>query len=283
MRAVTGTDWNYEDQDEWGDYCNTGIRQSPLDFDEVSLTSYGDFQFWNYRLINTTLEIKDHHLEVKLVPLSQERPHILGGGLVGKYVLDSFHIHGGTESGEGSEHRLLGCSFTGEIHFVHYKDTYGSVEEAREHEDGVAVLAVWLTAATGDNDEAFSLLEDGGDDKESEKFHAASTAYWLLELIPKGPFVPHSPGRTSLRHILPSNDNNFYRYWGSLTTPPCSPTVVWTVFRDPVNVPARLINFLRSLNLGENFRDIQGQDERIVYFSGHPGRHVDECDDGDDK
>ncbi|MPC59733.1 Carbonic anhydrase 12 [Portunus trituberculatus] len=137
---------------------------------------------------------------------------------------------------------------------------YGSVKEAREHEDGVAVLGVWLTAPGGDSD------EDGRHDRESGRSGAASTARWLLELLPNGPFVPHSQSRTFLRHLLPSDDKSFYRYRGSLTTPPCSPTVVWTVFREPVHAPARLMNFLRSLNLGENFRDIQDQDERIVYF-----------------
>ena len=37
---------------------------------------------------------------------------------------------------------------------------YGSVKEAREHEDGVVVLAVWLRAAAGDSEDVFSLLEE---------------------------------------------------------------------------------------------------------------------------
>ena len=35
-----------------------------------------------------------------------------------------------------------------------------------------------------------------------------------------------------LKDALPSNTKDFYRYMGSLTTPPCTENVLWTVFSE---------------------------------------------------
>lgn len=51
-----------------------------------------------------------------------------------------------------------------------------------------------------------------------------------------------SPGQQALipgfniEELLPESPGEYYRYEGSLTTPPCYPTVLWTVFRNPVQI-----------------------------------------------
>ena len=44
-----------------------------------------------------------------------------------------------------------------------------------------------------------------------------------------------------LLSLLPINLNNYYRYHGSLTTPPCSEIVSWTVFHDLVDISAKQV------------------------------------------
>ena len=39
-----------------------------------------------------------------------------------------------------------------------------------------------------------------------------------------------------LKTLLPENTREFYRYQGSLTTPPCFETVQWTVFKDTITM-----------------------------------------------
>lgn len=40
----------------------------------------------------------------------------------------------------------------------------------------------------------------------------------------------------NIRHLLPLRLDQYYRYDGSLTTPPCYPSVLWTVFRNPITI-----------------------------------------------
>lgn len=58
-----------------------------------------------------------------------------------------------------------------------------------------------------------------------------------------------------LQFKLPEN-TAFVRYSGSLTTPPCTENVTWTVFTDPISISAKQVynfnflyhNFLKIIN-----------------------------------
>ena len=54
----------------------------------------------------------------------------------------------------------------------------------------------------------------------------------LRKFAEKGVHVPHF----DLRTLLPPVTKEYYRYEGSLTTPPCAETVVWTVFKHPQTI-----------------------------------------------
>ena len=45
----------------------------------------------------------------------------------------------------------------------------------------------------------------------------------------------------SLRNLLPEDMTRYFRYNGSLTTPGCFESVVWTVFADPVKLSTRQV------------------------------------------
>lgn len=52
------------------------------------------------------------------------------------------HFHWGSESSRGSEHVIDNRRFDVEMHIVHKKVTYATVDEATQHSDGLAVLGI---------------------------------------------------------------------------------------------------------------------------------------------
>jgi carbonic anhydrase len=86
--------------------------------------------------------------------------------------------------------------------------------------------------------------------------------------------------------LLPSN-LDYWFYEGSLTTPPCSETVVWFVLKETITVPGAYLDLLRGVEedqqgtlLTFNFRDPQELGDRTVYE--FCSEDEDETDDSDD-
>ena len=115
-----------------------------------------------------------------------------------KYELAQFHFH------HPSEHLINGKATDLELHLVH-KSAAG----------GLAVVGVFLKP--GAENAALKPVFD----QMPEKAGPASEV--------KGSIDP--------AQLLPAN-RGFYRYSGSLTTPPCSEGIVWTVFKEPIELSA---------------------------------------------
>lgn len=62
--------------------------------------------------------------------------------------------------------------------------------------------------------------------------------------------------------LIPENETA-YRYEGSLTTPPCTEGVIWTVFRQPITMSAARLEAIRQVHHG-NVRPIQPINARSV-------------------
>ncbi|KAH0619795.1 hypothetical protein JD844_014058 [Phrynosoma platyrhinos] len=151
-------------------------------------------------------------------------------------------------------------------HSVHYNsDKYPDLKAAMDKSDGLAVLAI--------------LIETGPFNPSYEKIfsHFQNVKYKDQET-----FIPGF----NVQELLPDRLDEYYRYEGSLTTPPCYPSVLWTVFRKPVQISEEQLLALETalyctqpndpvpLEMVNNFRRVQEFDERLVSVSFRQGRQV---------
>ncbi|SMQ93642.1 carbonic anhydrase [Xanthomonas fragariae] len=134
-----------------------------------------------------------------------------------------------------SEHLLNGRRFPMEAHIVH------------QGPDGtLGVLAIFFE--TGTANPAFQRVLDA---MPKDKNHTQLVANALIRA---SDFLP------------PKNQRSFYRYEGSLTTPPCSETVDWVVLTQPVQVSEAQINAFERV-YSFNARPLQPLDRRFLLKS----------------
>ncbi|NXY16716.1 CAH6 anhydrase, partial [Atrichornis clamosus] len=98
--------------------------------------------------------------------------------------------------------------------------------------------------------------------------HFENTYYSeFISKLAKIRFAGQSTTLSSLdvQAMLPENLSHFYRYQGSLTTPPCSESVIWTIFHSPVVLSHTQVRLLESSLLDWHNRTLRND-----YRHGQP-------------
>ncbi|XP_073540699.1 carbonic anhydrase 9 [Phyllobates terribilis] len=249
--------WSYTDFSEWDrDFPDCGGNsQSPINVDTQNTTfdpQLTPILLSGYDLTaGDTLRLENNrHTVVLKLPDSLK----IVGGLPHIYQAAQLHFHWGSRKGPGSEHTINGKRFPGEIHVVHYNPEYESLELAANQSGGLAVLAAFLEEGPEDNKDYEHLLT-------------------YLEEVKDGGQSTEIPG-FDIRGLLPQYLDRYFRYNGSLTTPPCLQTVNWTVFNQTIPVSARQLTILEDTIhhdhdhiLQMNFRETQALNGRVVLSS----------------
>ncbi|AJJ62319.1 carbonic anhydrase [Yersinia aldovae] len=140
------------------------------------------------------------------------------------FTLQQFHFHA------PSENEIDGKQFPLEAHFV-YKDKDGAL----------AVLALMF-------------LEGKANTQLAKAWQQIPAAVDQTAVLNKP---------LDIKMLLPKQFN-FYRFSGSLTTPPCSEGVRWIVLDQPVSASTEQINQFRSVIHHANNRPIQPLNGRII-------------------
>ncbi|MFY9975248.1 MAG: carbonic anhydrase [Chromatiaceae bacterium] len=140
------------------------------------------------------------------------------------FELKQFHFHA------PSENHINGKSYPMEAHLVH------------SDKDGhLAVVAVMLEE--GEANKGIEAAWAGMPEKEGEK-HAL-------------------PAAVAAESLLPAN-RDYYRFNGSLTTPPCSEGVWWLVMKAPVSASKEEIEHFAHVMHHPNNRPVQPANARPV-------------------
>ena len=177
--------------------CGDGKNQSPIN---ITRSAAGDAGAWKFDYKTTSPKIAYHEHVTDIVDNGHTIQVSVDGGSTltterGVYTLKQFHFH------TPSEHTIDGSHFPMEMHFVH------------QSADGkFAVVA--------------ALFQQGEENVNLAK---------IIPHLPaaKGEKADLPAVRLELSFHLPDS-KAAYTYMGSLTTPPCTESVEWLVFRDPV-------------------------------------------------
>ncbi|XP_068172147.1 receptor-type tyrosine-protein phosphatase gamma-like isoform X2 [Antennarius striatus] len=199
---------------------------------------------------------------------------VRGAGLPGRFKAEKVEFHWGPSNGsEGSEHSINGRRFPVEMQIYMYNsDDFDSLGAALRERRIIAAMAVFFQV--GGNNPAVDPIIHG---LKGVVHHEKET---VLE-----PFV--------LRDLLPASLGSYYRYTGSLTTPPCSKVVEWIIFSRPIYVSYKQLEAFYSIftteqqdhvksveYLRSNFRPLQSLDNRHVFKSAVKDAWLPDLSDG---
>jgi len=266
--SSAGNVWTYRGAlgpDHWHlDYPHCGgTRQSPISIVTEDVVVDTDrltpIVFSGYDIIggvDMTLGNNGHTVQVDLLASTNE---ITGGGLPGTFVAKQFHFHWGAADNRGSEHDINGQHFPMEMHVVHYNKKYGNLDNALNKTDGLAVLGFFFKVGRFN-----AHFEEVINHYTEIKFKGNSVNISSIPLI----------------DFIPASLNHYYRYSGSLTTPPCYESVTWTLFNETIEIAEEQLEKFRTTifenddthdgvhyDISDDFRPVQCMFRRKVYGS----------------
>lgn len=230
-------DWNYEGEkgpENWGAICpafkeaEDGSLQSPVPLKDTLATDKISKRMLSVSYTKTVFESSFFNHTVHLNPIAGEKVNSVFFNHK-KYSLEDIHFH------LPSEHEINDQSFPIEVHLVH-----------RSQINELLVLGVMMLP----NDKRPINLQMAKIDKKALN----------PSISRKGLHVP-----IDVERLLP-DQQQFFHYTGSLTTPPTIGPVEWIVFKYPGYMRQGLLQAFQE-TIGKTNRPLQSVAGRKIYLS----------------
>ncbi|XP_047307502.1 alpha carbonic anhydrase 7-like [Impatiens glandulifera] len=222
--------------------CNNGEMQSPIDMSDrkVKLLQKGSTDFISridYKSANATLKNRGHDISLQWVIGEAGSIEINGT----KFFLHQAHWH------SPSEHSINGRRYDMELHMVHVNTNI-----TFNKNNHIAVIGVLYQIGHADHF-LFQLMKNISkiSDKKVENFIGLVNPKRILKL---------------------KRNTKFYRYMGSLTVPPCTEGVIWTITKNVRSVSTAQVQLLREAvqdHAERNARPVQPLNNRNIYSSSN--------------
>ncbi|XP_078517648.1 receptor-type tyrosine-protein phosphatase gamma isoform X6 [Lissotriton helveticus] len=241
-----------------------GIHQSPIDITDQNAQIGDEYQELQLDGFDTESSNKTwmKNTGKTVAILLKDEYFISGAGLPGRFKAEKVEFHWGhSNASSGSEHSINGKRFPVEMQIYFYNpDDFDSFGAAILENRVIGAMSVFFQVSQRDNPALEPIIHGlkGVVHHEKETF--------------LDPFV--------LRDLLPASLGSYYRYTGSLTTPPCSQIVEWIVFNRPVPISYQQLEAFYSIftteqqdhvksveYLRNNFRPRQNLNDRAVFKS----------------
>ncbi|XP_067854932.1 receptor-type tyrosine-protein phosphatase gamma-like isoform X1 [Heptranchias perlo] len=255
---------NYGPENWATSYINcSGIKQSPIDIVDQKTRENDDLQQIHLEgfEIESSNRTRMKNTGKTIAVLLKDDYFVSGADLPGRLKAERLEFHWGQNRGfPGSEHSLEGKRFPIEMQIYLSNPGNDDIELAFRKNGIMGAMAIFLQVTHQDNLALVPIIRGlkGVVHHEKETF--------------LDPFV--------LGSLLPASLGSYYRYSGSMTTPPCSEIVEWIVFSRPISISLEQLDAFYSIftteqqdhvksveYLRNNFRPQQNLNDRMVYKS----------------
>ncbi|XP_038066034.1 receptor-type tyrosine-protein phosphatase gamma-like [Patiria miniata] len=229
--------------------------QSPIDISENDTTEvqHGSLTFEGFFKKDRKPYDKDWRVVnngKQLYILISNKCYISGGGLQGKHSPYVIFFQWGRVNGRGSEHKLDGKFYDGEIKLMCHQ---------QPGTNKVSGFVAMVKVVEQDNPLLYELMYAVNKVKYADDEASVS---------------PHD----NLADMLSPDLGNFYRYQGSQTWPQCNTDVTWTVWRTPLEMGRAQMEVFRGLynkkkgtrdniHIGDNVRPLQPREGRKIEYN----------------